>query len=180
MSPPVVYLLLGSFAMGLLGAVVGTWVLAQRVRAQLAGQLQAAGMPQMVQQAIQIELEFLSRRQTERDEAHAQEQQRWQAGQDERLAEVRRVLLQALAAQAGKSMPSAVVKPAAPAPIASARPPELMSTPLPRPQPVHEPEPPALELSDEELDALPPELPASAKPRKRMQAAPKKPVMRDL
>jgi hypothetical protein len=55
-----------------------------------------------------------------------------------------------------------------------------MHTPLPRPEPVQEPEVVERELSDEELDALPPELPTDKKPRKRVLPAPKKPTLNSL
>jgi len=152
-------------------------------------------MPQLVQQAIQVELEFQAQQQAARDEARADNQQRWQAEQKEHRAAELRLLLQALASQPGTpalavAAASAQPKPnplapppsrsAIPAPTVSARPPELMHTPLPRSEPTYEQEEPAPELSDEELDALPPELPDSGKPRRRVLPAPKKPSLRNL
>ena len=165
---------------------------------QQAGQaLQQAlqRVPQLVQQAIQVELEFQAQQQAARDEARADEQQRWQAEQKEHRAVELRLLFQALASQPGKpalaiAAESAQLKPsplapppsrsAISTPTVSARPPELMHTPLPRPEPTYEREEPAPELSDEELDALPPELPDSGKLRKRILPAPKKPSLRNL
>lgn len=137
-------------------------------------------VPQLVQRAIQIELEFQTQQQVGRDEARAAEL---------------RALLQALAVQPGKAPPVVATqppvptnRPVTPAPGASpvspqavsARPPELMHAPLPRPQPTYEIETPEPELSDEEIDALPPEIPDAGRPRKRILPAPKKPSLRDL
>jgi hypothetical protein len=55
-----------------------------------------------------------------------------------------------------------------------------MQTPLPRPAPSYAADAPELELSDEEIDALPAELPVPGPARKRVLPAPKKPVMREL
>ncbi|MDI3383528.1 hypothetical protein ACFPPF_14100 [Xenophilus aerolatus] len=150
-------------------------------------------LPQGVQQAIQVELEFQAQQQAGRDAARAVEQQRWQAEQDERRAAELRVLLQAPGAQppAGPrtaAPPPEPAHPPVPAPAAparhaaavSARPPELELTPLPRPQPSRGPEPAAPELSDEELDALPPDLPAPDKARRRILPPPKRPPFRSL
>lgn len=152
-------------------------------------------VPQLVQQAIQVEFEFQAQQQADRDEARASEQQRWQAEQEEHRATELQMLIRSLAEQAGKpqqvvvAMESTVPpRPSATQPgssgarasAVSARPPELMHTPLPRPQATYEQVEPVPELSDEELDALPPELPGSGKPRKRVLPAPKKPSLRSL
>lgn len=168
----------------------------QRARQQADDTLHQAlqRLPQGVQQAIQVELEFQAQQQAERDAARAVEQQRWQAEKDERRAAELRVLLQALGAQpsAGATRtaasPPEPARPPVPAPGAlarhaaavSARPPELELTPLPRPQPSRGPEPAAPELSDEELDALPPDLPAPDKARRRILPPPKRPPFRSL
>lgn len=75
---------------------------------------------------------------------------------------------------------SAPRSPASSPTAVSARLPELLLTPLPRPEPVYEEPEPVVELSDDELDALPPELPVPDKPRKRILPVPKKPVLRNL
>ena len=62
----------------------------------------------------------------------------------------------------------------------SARPPELLLTPLARAEPVYPSEVPTRELTDAEIDALPPELPAAGLPRKRILPAPSKPVLKRL
>lgn len=168
----------------------------QQARQQAEDTLQQSlrRVPQWVQQAIQVELEFQTQQQAERDTARAVEQQRWQAEQDERRAAELRVLLQALSAQPVATVPPVASpppeppRPRVPAPGApvrppaavSARPPELELTPLPRPEPLQESEVAAPELSDEELDALPPDLPAPDKARKRILPPPKKPPLRSL
>lgn len=166
-------------------------------------QLQPADLPdhsaalmQAVRQAIQIELEFQERQLAERDRARVEEQRRWQTDHDERRATEFRSLLHVLSAQSamgpvpGVSIaaparhrgPSSAVAPASPAPAAavSARPPELMHTPLPRPQPAYAPDAPEVALSDEEIDALPAEIPVPDRPRKRILPAPPKRMLRDL
>jgi hypothetical protein len=70
--------------------------------------------------------------------------------------------------------PAAFVQPV------SARPPELLQTPLPRAVPVYSAPEPQRELTDEEIDALPADVPASDKPRKRILPSPKKSVLRNL
>ena len=52
--------------------------------------------------------------------------------------------------------------------------------PLPRPEPQVQAVEAKPELSDEEIDALPPEVPTPGKPRKRILPPPKKPAMRSL
>ncbi|CAN5887453.1 hypothetical protein BH11PSE13_BH11PSE13_39430 [soil metagenome] len=62
----------------------------------------------------------------------------------------------------------------------SARPPELMQTPLPRVEPVYSATVPTRELTDEEIDALPADLPELTLPRKRILPSPRKPTLRNL
>ena len=151
---------------------------------------------QRLRHAIQLEFEYLSRRQLEHDEAEAQAQRQWRAEQEERHARDMRALLAALNARGGKAaLPAAAARqPAfpgtAPAParapteppsaVVSARPPELVHAPLPRAGISAEAAQPEPELSDEEIDALPPELPSLAKPRKRLLRAPTKPPLRSV
>jgi len=81
------------------------------------------------------------------------------------------------------SMASTAAPPSAPRPAPiSARPPtpDAAPTPLARAEPRVEAAEPERELSDEEIDALPPELPAAAKQRKRVLAPPKKPTLQNL
>jgi hypothetical protein len=86
----------------------------------------------------------------------------------------------ALIAPAVISMPVPPTFPSA-LPSVSARPPEWLLTPVPQPKPVYDDEPePMRELSDEEIDALPPDLPVADKARKRILPTPKRPVLRNL
>lgn len=146
---------------------------------------------QAVRQAIQIEFESQERQLAERDRARVEEQRRWQTDHDERSEQELRAALQVLSAASTKSAdPRASTAASArhhgpsnapsPAPAVSARPPELIHTPLPRPQPAYVPEEPVFELSDEEIDALPAEIPAPDRARKRLLPAPRKPEMRGL
>ncbi|RZL93301.1 MAG: hypothetical protein EOP76_09545 [Variovorax sp.] len=147
-------------------------------------------VPQLVQRAIQVELEFQAQQQADRDRVRTHDQQAWQAGHDARRADDLRTLLHALTTlpePAASSQPSQRISvpapgatPPSPPPPPSARPPELMHTPLPRPEPVQVPDVMERELTDEELDALPPELPAETRPRKRILPAPKKPTLNRL
>ena len=68
---------------------------------------------------------------------------------------------------------------AAAGPTLSARPPEMRHTPIPRAQASVDPPAARRELSDEELDALPPELPGPTRSRRALPA-PKKPPFRSL
>ncbi|MEJ8824253.1 hypothetical protein WKW80_19810 [Variovorax humicola] len=164
MNPSVAYLLIGSFAVGLLGALMGISVMSRRIRAQFAAQFQALGrtqanhdepaphsskaaidvarIAQLVQQALLVELDFLARRQAACDEARTHEQRRWQADQDQRRANELRGLLQALATQSGNSTPSTRVEPPVPphwSPTTGAPPsPSDSSRP---PEPMHTPLP---------------------------------------
>ncbi|MEJ8810711.1 hypothetical protein WKW77_06505 [Variovorax ureilyticus] len=195
MTPPLIYLvagiLLGCIGRGLFGAVCAR-ILMQRLRRELIGRLQEheeslrkaltvregvpssapdldeARMTKRLQQAMAIEIESLAQRQSERDARHANDL---------------RALVEALEARRGKAMThAATTRQAAakePSP-ASARPPALTHAPLPRSGPAAAPDEPERELSDEEIDALPPELPAPGKPRKRIQHAPTRPPLRSI
>ena len=59
-------------------------------------------------------------------------------------------------------------------------PPSVALQPLPRPQPVALAAAPEVELTDDEIDALPPELPAPATPHKRVLPPPRKPMLNRL
>lgn len=188
-----VYLLLGCFglAFGLLGAALGAWFIARRTPAstspraridtsygdaeilrvvEAAVQSAMSGVeatlvhriPEWVQQAVRVELEFQTRQQVEREEARSHEHRRWQVRHGEqRMAEIR-ALLQVLSAQLAHLAPDAAIEP----------------TPL-----RFEDADAGVDLaalSDEEIDALSPELPLSTRPRKRILPAPKKPTLRDI
>ena len=165
-------------------------------------------MPLLLQQAIKVELEFHRAQQAQRDQARAAEHERWladmvqrgaradlhrDARHEARCAEIR-TLLQALGAAdvqaTGGLSPSPRTNPRSPSPSTgtapaastpmSARPPEILLTPLARAgSPDASEEPPPRELTDAELDALPPELPAVGL-HKRIQTTPPKRVLRNL
>lgn len=201
---------LACLAAALLGALIGGAWASRSARIQARQQadqvLQQAlqRVPQLLQQSLQVELERMVERQAQRELTLAQQQERWQAEQvrsaarnEERSAAQLHALTQAVAANVARptepseaaerptpSLPPRVPPPnavASRAPAVSARPPELLLTPLPRPKPLYDDEAePLAEPSDAELDALPPELPAAEKPRKRILRAPKKPTLHSL
>lgn len=149
---------------------------------QRAWQETVERLPQTVQQALQVEFDFLAQQQAQRDLHRTQREQE----RDEAM----RVLIASLKARVPAPEARPAVPPPAPAPAArppavsppavSARPPELLLTPLPQPEPVYDEPAPEPVLSDEEIDALPPELPLADKPRRRILPTPKKPVLRKL
>ena len=174
MTESLAYLLLCSFTTGVIGAILGAWVCARRLRLQLDPKSSAvlaglqSSLAQLVRQAIQLELEFLARQQAERDEARAKEQRHWQAAQEGQRAEEMALLLRVLEARTAR-------------PALQARSDEPRhEPPATTPATMQTPEEVERELSDEELDALPPELPAPGKPRRRAAVAPKAPVLRKL
>lgn len=195
--------LVACFALGMLGAGLGAWVLSRTTRTQLEAQRRAFEhareqaqrdlqqallcVPQWVQQTVRVELEFLGRQYTERHRAQLREQQRWQSEQDaQRRAEWRALLSGSPTPRPVKAV-QAARRPERTAPVPqpapatdSACPPELMDVPRPQPLPVHDPEVPERDLSDEEIDALPPDLPAPARLQGRKLPAPKKPVLRNI
>lgn len=201
---PVAWMVL-CFVLGMIGAALGAWVLSRSARAQLEAQRQAFELareqadrdlrqallcaPQWVQQTVRVEMELGGRQQAERNKAQFREQQRWQAEQDERRLAEWRALLSPSAVRVAPQPPPVLRtdQPApayaprrAPAPDPSARSVESTGTALPRPAPACAPEATERELSDEEIDALPPDLPAPARPQRRKLSAPKKPPLRNI
>ncbi len=148
-------------------------------------------------EVVRTEFEGQTQRQVQRDELQRQENVRWQAGLErltrERRATELKVLLQAIASF-GKSDASvasvreSVSAPGASAPRTSAasvpsvttQAPGMLHAPIGAPALTDRDVEPPRELTDEELDALPPELPTPDKSRKRILPAPKKPVLRSL
>lgn len=164
-------------------------------RGQASRDLQRALLcvPQSVQQTVQVELELLGRRQMERWKEHLHEQRSWQGEQDALRQAEWQALLSSLSQLKGAS-PAVVVPPVrpAPAPVArvpasrpvpappSPRPPALPDTPRPKPVRVDAAEEPERQLSDEEIDALPPDLPAPSRLSGRKLPAPKGPILRNI
>lgn len=189
------------FVVGMLGAVLGAWLCAHSSRAQLETlrrafeqarekaerDLQQALLcvPQWMQQTVRVELEFLGRQQTERWKELVGEQQRWQSEQDGLRKGEWRVLL---AGSADRCPPpasapvSAALAPAAQGvPVTSlASSSEPQKIPRPLPDLVAAPAQPEQELTDEEIDALPADLPVAARLPGRKLPAPKGPVLRNL
>ncbi|MDH6168963.1 hypothetical protein M2282_004127 [Variovorax boronicumulans] len=192
--------LVACVASGILGAGLGAWIFSQTVRAQLEAQRQAFELarekaqrdlqqtllcvPQWVQRAARTELELLGRQHAGRHEALLREQQRWQAEQDERRqAEWRALRLEPVGAKLPPAPQPDGNRGAKPTPAPSpapARPPGSMVMRPPPPAPVESPELPESELSDEEIDALPPDLPPPLRPRSKKMSAPGKPVLRSI
>jgi len=197
-------LLLGCLLVGVLGGVLGAWGCARSFRRQLEEQREAFEhareqaqrdlqhamlcLPQWMQQAARTELEFLGRKQAERWKEQLQEQQRWQSEQDaRRLGEWRALQsesplpLPRREAPAPGPVPAPAPRPRPPAPASpSARLPEPPRIPLPPPAAVHAQEVPERELTDEEIDALPPDLPPATRPPGRKLQAPRGPVLRNI
>lgn len=147
----------------------------ERLAAQIAALRQEQQrVPQSVQQALQVELEFHAREQAERDAHHA--------------AELREVLRGALAAYGW--MPAPPMPPApAPEPVVPAWPPTAGPGVAPPLRPADLPQgrsadegaddPDALrDLSDAQVDALPPGLPPPSRRPQRLRPPPGIPAQR--
>ena len=194
MNEPLLLGILAALAGGFVGALLGGFWLRGQLqgwRSAQAAQWQAlqdalARAPQSLQQALQVELDLFGHQQAQRDVAIAQ--------REEARSAALRALIESLGlARAPRPAPPRATTspastppplppppPSAPEAVVSARPPELLLTPLAEPAPVYEAPAPERELTDEEIDALPPEPLVTDKPRKRVLPPPKKPVMRSL
>jgi len=196
--------LVACFALGVLGAGLGAWVFSRTARSQLEAQRRAFEqareqaqrdlqqallcVPQWVQQTVRVELGLLGLQHAERHKAQLREQQRWQSEQDAQRQAEWRALLSGSPTPGPVDAPQAARRPErtspvpqpAPASDSSACPAESMGVPRPQPVPVHAPEVPERELSDEEIDALPPDLPAPTRRPGRKLPAPQKPVLRNI
>jgi hypothetical protein len=189
------------FALGMLGAGLGAWAFSQAARAQLKAQRQAFELasaqvqrdlhhallcvPQWVQRAARIELELLGRQHTERHKALLREQQLWQSEQETQRQAEWRTLLSGLSAPRARegAQPADVAQAEEPtlAPLpAAADPHEAMDVRHSPHALIHAPEEPERVLSDEEIDALPPDLPAPVRPQRRKMSAPNKPILRNI
>ncbi len=162
---------------GLLGAVMGAaaacWLLRARMDA-LAAALRAPRSDPRPLVSLQNEVRQLAQRLAMQDDVQVERLHQWQR-------EVVRFVGESQKRQAPEwRAPS---KQGADVPTAGAmpkRPHEPMFAPVPRPPAAASvAAPPARELTDEEIDALPPELPAPTR-RKRLAQAPAKPTMRGI
>ena len=183
---------------GLLGAALGGWICARgyekrfeaqrkafelaRERAERDLQRAFSCVPQWMQQTVRVEFELLGIQQMERWKELLDQQQHWQSGQES----LRRLEWQALLAHLPGVRPASSIPTRSAganrtvAPHSLAREPEPSVVAWPPPQPVDTPAPREQELTDEEIDALPPDLPPPAPPRARKLAAPKGPVLRNI
>ncbi|MFM9922913.1 hypothetical protein VLK31_07985 [Variovorax sp. H27-G14] len=191
------------FAVGLLGAALAAWVCARSARLRLEAQSHAFALarekagrdlqqallciPQWMQQTVRLELELLGRQQAERWKDLVREQQRWHAEQDRlHQAQWHAVLAASSGLRRQEPVPAApaMTPPKttpAPTPVPlRARPPEPQKLPLAAPSAMAVQTPPEQELTDEEIDALPPELPAPAPPAGKKWPAPRRPVLRNI
>ncbi|WP_211462542.1 hypothetical protein [Collimonas silvisoli] len=196
-------LILTCFSAGLLGAAAGAmlawWLERAWIEAKFEGRLEAK-LEAKLEKRLQAALAPLLQSQAE--------QERLAAQNEERHASELQMVLQALAKQTGKSaslplterrLPHSLASPQRPQSVATppnssslipgpasastaiaVRPPELPRAPIVPHEPVQIEEEPTRELTDEELDAMPPELPTAEKPRKRIMPTPKKPTFRSL
>jgi len=181
------------FAVGAAGALLGLWVFSHRLGRQLDAQRRASDSErEQVRLAIRAELALLGPQQTAHQKAQYLALTRWQAEQDARRLAEWQALSPALPPLAGRRG-----GPVAPpvAPFLTQRPrsqpgpafhkdsePQNSPVPLALPTAV-DPEAesaPERELTDEEIDALPPDLPVPTRVPGRKLPAPKGPVLRNL
>lgn len=179
------------FVVGMLGAMFGAWICTLNARARLEAQRDAFELarekaerdlqqallcvPQWIQRTVRVELELMGRQQTQRWNELVREQD-----------ELRRTEWQALLAGsvARRRAEKAPVAPMTAAktmsPSSPARAPEPRQTQQPALEPVAMQAAPERELTDAEIDALPPDLPAPARSPGRKLPAPRTPVLRNI
>ncbi len=184
-----------SFAAAFIGTVAGAalvWRLfLQRAnggsKPELALQEMQHRLPALLQQTLKVEFEYYAQRQSERDGAQSLWLERRQADQEllavrreERSVTALRGVFEKLEKREEFEKLGTPVAPAHQPDRMSACPPELLHTPLPRAAPVYSTPQPTRELTDEEIDALPADLPEPLMPRKRILRSPKMPTLRSL
>jgi hypothetical protein len=186
------------FLFGVVGAVLGAWACWRWSRARLQAQELAfelarekAGrdlqqvllcVPQWVQKAVRLEFEFLARQQAERWNEAARQQRLWLAEQDS----LRQSEWLALLRNAGVRVPAGQMSRGGPRPMPAA-PPRPAASSGPRAEPQNflsatapGQQIPERELSDAEIDALPPDLPIPARPPGKKLPAPRGRVLRNI
>ncbi|MET3375808.1 hypothetical protein ABIC89_004882 [Variovorax boronicumulans] len=182
------------FAVGAAGALLGLWVFSHRLGRQLEAQRRASDSErEQMRLAIRAELALLGQQQTAHQKAQRLALARWQAEQDARRLAEWQALSPApppLAGRRGGPVAPPVVQSPPQRPRASPSVPALhedsepqnSTVPLALPAAVHwEAESaPERELTDEEIDALPPDLPVPTRVSGRKLPAPKGPVLRNL
>lgn len=182
------------FAVGAAGALLGLWVFSHRLGRQLDAQRRASDSErEQMRLAIRAELALLGQQQTAHQKAQRLALARWQAEQDARRLAEWQALSPALPTWPGRRG-GPVAPPVAPSPPQRPRAspsvpalhedsePQNSTVPLALPAPVHEEaeSAPERELTDEEIDALPPDLPVPTRVPGRKLPAPKGPVLRNL
>ena len=188
------------FAVGVAGALLGFWVFSQRLGRQLDAQRRALDAERdQTRQVIRAELALLVQQQIAHQDVQRLALALWQAEQDAR----RRAEWQALRPTpptllakregplARPLAPPQPVQPVQPVQPRSSPPvpavpldSELATSPAPLALPTaarwEAVAPPERELTDEEIDALPPDLPVATRVPGRKLPAPKGPVLRKL
>jgi hypothetical protein len=139
-------------------------------------------VPQWVQKAVRLEFEFLARQQAERWNEAARQQRLWLAEQDS----LRQSEWLALLRNAGVRVPAGQMSRGGPQPMPAA-PPRPAASSGPRAEPQNflsatapGQQIPERELSDAEIDALPPDLPIPARPPGKKLPAPRGRVLRNI
>ncbi|WPG40506.1 hypothetical protein [Variovorax sp. EBFNA2] len=184
------------FSVGAVGALLGLWAFSHRLGRQLDAQRRALDSErEQTRQTICAELALLGQQQTAHQEAQRLALAHWQSEQDAR----RRAEWQGLW-PAPPSLPARraglIAPPVAPFPAQRTRSspptPALHEDSEPQKSPVPLVLPPVShweaetetaperELTDEEIDALPPDLPVATRVPGRKLPAPKGPVLRNL
>ncbi|WP_095947703.1 hypothetical protein [Variovorax boronicumulans] len=182
------------FAVGAAGALLGLWVFSHRLGRQLDALRRAWDAErEQARQAICAELALLGQQQTAHQEAQRSALANWQAEQDARRRAEWQALspaLPTLPGRRGGSVAPPVVPSPPQRPRASPPAPALHEDSEPQNSPVSLALPaaahreaesaPERELTDEEIDALPPDLPVPTRLPGRKLPAPKGPVLRNL
>ncbi|MCY1239742.1 hypothetical protein D9M72_525520 [compost metagenome] len=200
MTPIQVNFLVACFAVGIAGALLGFWAFSQRLGRQLDAQRRALDAErEQTRQVIRAELELLGQQQLAHQDVQRLALALWQAEQDARrraewhaLRPTPPTLLAKregpLAWPLAPSQPVQPVQPVQPrssSPVPAFTPdPESEISPtslaLPAVAPWEADVAPERELTDEEIDALPPDLPIPTRVAGRKLPAPKGPVLRKL
>ncbi len=182
------------FAVGVAGALLGFWVFSQRLGRQLDAQRRALDAERdQTRQVIRAELELLGQQQIAHQDVQRLALALWQAEQDARRHaewQALRATPPTLLAKRGGPLarplaPSQPVQPRSSPPV-PALPPDSESETSPAPFALpavarwEAEAAPERELTDEEIDALPPDLPVATQVPGRKLPAPKGPVLRNL
>ena len=180
------------FVVGVAGALLGLWAFSHRLGRQLDAQRHTSDSErEQMRLAIRAELALLGQQQAAHQKAQRLALAHWQAEQDARRLAEWQALSPAPPTVSGRGGP--VGPPVAPFPTQRPRSPAAPAfhedsapqnspVPLALPAVVHREieAAPERELTDEEIDALPPDLPVATRVPGRKLPAPKSPVLRNL